>query len=203
MSVAVQPDLYLASQSPRRSQLLAQIGVRHQVISVDVPEQPEAGESAAAYVERLALSKARAGFSRVQEESLAVCPVMGADTIVVCDGDILEKPRNQQHGAAMLANLSGRVHQVFTAVALCAPGQQQVERNITEVRFRILSNEEITTYWLTGEPRDKAGGYAIQGLGAVFVEEIRGSYTNVVGLPLETTRQLLQAFRVPWWQTNH
>lgn len=203
MSVAVQPDLYLASQSPRRSQLLAQIGVRHQVISVDVPEQPEAGESAAAYVERLALSKARAGFVRVQEESLPVCPVMGADTIVVCDGEILEKPRDQQHGAAMLANLSGRAHQVFTAVALWAPGQQQVERSITEVRFRILSNEEITTYWLTGEPRDKAGGYAIQGLGAVFIEEIRGSYTNVVGLPLETTRQLLQAFRVPWWQTNH
>lgn len=203
MSLAVQPDLYLASQSPRRSQLLAQIGVRHQVITVDVPEQPEVGESAAAYVERLALSKASAGFKRVLEESLAVCPVMGADTIVVCDGHILEKPRDQQHGAAMLASLSGRVHQVFTAVALCTSDRQQVERRVTDVAFRILSNEEIAAYWLTGEPRDKAGGYAIQGLGAVFIEEIRGSYTNVVGLPLETTRQLLEAFRVPWWQTNH
>lgn len=203
MSVAVPPDLYLASQSPRRSQLLSRIGVRHQIISASVPEQHEAGELSAAYVERLALSKARAGLAAVQEGELIIRPVLGADTIVVCDAAIFGKPRDPLHFITMLRQLSGRSHQVFTAVALCTPDEERLIRVVTEVCFRSLEEQEILAYWKTGEPRDKAGGYAIQGLGAVFVDEIRGSYTNVVGLPLEATCQLLQYFQVPWWQTDH
>lgn len=198
--MSFRPHLYLASQSPRRRELLRQIGVDHEVLSVAVTEQPLAQESARDYVQRLAREKACAGVSRLSMESLKSAPVLGADTIVVCAGEILEKPRDQIHAATMLRALSGQTHQVMTAVAIADETRHEVLLSTTEVSFRPLSETEIAAYWRTGEPQDKAGGYAIQGLGAVFVRELRGSYTGVVGLPLEATMDLLQSFGVPWWQ---
>lgn len=193
------PDLYLASQSLRRRELLRQIGVRHTVISATIPEQPAAGESARDYVQRLAREKAAAGYARVLEQGLPEAPVLGADTLGVIDGEILEKPLDQAHAQRMLRQLSGRTHQVLTAVAMHSSLQQSLRLSITDVTFRNLADAEIAAYWSTGEPQDKAGSYAIQGLGAVFVKEIRGSYSAVVGLPVEATLELLQAFGVPWW----
>lgn len=196
------PDLYLASQSPRRRELLHQIGVRHAVISAAVPEQPAAGESALDYVQRLARDKAAAGYAQLLQQQLPLAPVLGADTLGLLDGDILEKPQNQDHAQRMLRQLSGRTHQVITAVALHSETQQSLRVSITDVTFRELSDTEIAAYWLTGEPQDKAGSYGIQGLGAVFVKELRGSYSGVVGLPIEATLELLQEFAVPWWTTG-
>lgn len=194
------PDLYLASQSPRRRELLNQIGVNHAVVRVDVPELPAQGESALEYVQRLAREKAAAGFTELQHRNMHLAPVLGADTLGLIDGEILEKPRDQHHAHEILRRLSGRSHEVITAVALCAQHRQAQRLSITRVTFRKLSDAEITAYWETGEPRDKAGGYGIQGLGAVFVKEIQGSYSCVVGLPIEATCELLQEFDVPWWR---
>ena len=193
------PDLYLASQSPRRRELLCQIGVRHAVISASIPEQPAPGETALDYVQRLAREKAAAGFARLLKQQLPIAPVLGADTLGLLDGAILEKPRDQIHAQQMLRQLSGRTHQVITAVALHSDTQQALRVSTTDVTFRALSDAEIAAYWETGEPQDKAGSYAIQGLGAVFVNEIRGSYSAVVGLPIEATCALLQEFGIPWW----
>lgn len=195
-----QPSLYLASQSPRRRGLLLQIGVDHEVISAGVAESPLAGETPAAYVTRLAQEKALAGVAAAAADGLPALPVLGADTIVVSNGAILEKPRDAEHGAAMLRQLSAATHQVMTAVALANQERCQVELSITDVVFRSLDDAEIAAYWHTGEPGDKAGGYAIQGLGAVFVQQIRGSYSNVVGLPIEQTIVLLREFGLRWWQ---
>jgi len=200
VSSADNPDLYLASQSPRRSQLLAQIGVLHAIVVPNVEEIPADGESPGAYVQRLAVSKARAGLQMVRQAGGVIKPVLGADTIVVSGQSILEKPRDAEHAAVMLRQLSGQTHQVFTAVAICNPERVDVTLVSTDVCFRELTDAEISLYWQTGEPCDKAGGYAIQGLGAVFIDEIRGSFSNVVGLPLEATRHLLESFGVPWWQ---
>jgi septum formation protein len=202
MSTATTPDLYLASQSPRRRELLNQIGVRHAVVTVDVPEVRQPDELPGAYVQRLASAKASAGYAEVQRQGLPLRPVMGADTIVVCDQLILEKPGDATEAAAMLRLLAGRSHEVITAVAISDGERLEQALSITEVRFRWLDDAEITAYWHTGEPRDKAGGYGIQGFGAVFVEAINGSYSNVVGLPLEVGFQLLQKFNVPCWQTQ-
>lgn len=196
---AVVPDLYLASQSPRRRELLRQIGVRHAVISASISEQPTASETALDYVQRLAREKAATGYAQLLQHNLPIAPVLGADTLGLLDGEILEKPCDQAHAQRMLRQLSGRTHQVITAVALYSPTQQALRISTTDVTFRELSDTEITTYWETGEPQDKAGSYAIQGLGAVFVREIRGSYSCVVGLPIEATCELLQEFGVPWW----
>nr|WP_323815772.1 Maf family protein [Cellvibrio sp. NN19] len=193
------PDLYLASQSPRRRELLCQIGVNHAVISASIPEQPMVGEQALAYVQRLAREKAAAGYARLLEQQLPVAPVLGADTLGLLDGEILEKPRDQAHAQQMLRQLSGRTHQVITAVALHSGVQQALRVSTTDVTFRDLSDAEISAYWETGEPQDKAGSYGIQGKGAVFVKEIRGSYSCVVGLPIEATLELLQEFNIPWW----
>lgn len=198
----VVPDLYLASQSPRRRELLRQIGVRHAVINAAIPEQPSVGETALAYVQRLAREKAAAGFLQVGRQGLPVAPVLGADTLGLLDGEILEKPRDQAHAHHMLRQLSGCTHQVITAVALHSHMHKAVRFSTTEVSFRELSDAEIADYWETGEPRDKAGSYAIQGLGAVFVREIRGSYSGVVGLPIESTLELLREFAVPWWSAG-
>jgi septum formation protein len=187
-------DLLLASQSPRRQELLKQIGVRFAVIQVQVPEVHTAGESAADYVSRLALAKAGAG-SEVRPD----LPVLGADTVVVHRGTILEKPRDREHAVAMLKQLSGATHQVLTGIAVAYGGRQQVRVVTSEVRFREIAQEEAERYWATGEPRDKAGGYGIQGMGAVFVAHLAGSYSNVVGLPLTETRALLAEFEVPVW----
>lgn len=196
----VKPCLYLASQSPRRRELLQQIGVPHQVVIANVEEIPLDHETAAEYVLRLARTKALVGLANVQASGLTIVPVLGADTVVVCDDDIMEKPRDQAHAAAMLQRLSGRTHQVMTAVALATEAQVAVELSVTDVVFRELDDAEISAYWHTGEPQDKAGGYGIQGLGAVFVQQIRGSYTGVVGLPIEQTIILLKEFALPWWQ---
>jgi len=193
------PDLYLASQSPRRRELLRQIGVRHAVISASIPEEPAVGEAALDYVQRLAREKAAAGYAQLLRQQLPLAPVMGADTLGLLDGEILEKPRDQAHAQQMLRQLSGRTHQVITAVALHSTSLQALRVSTTDVTFRELSDAEITAYWNTGEPQDKAGSYAIQGLGAVFVKEIRGSYSCVVGLPIEATLELLGEFDVPWW----
>lgn len=201
MSTVV-PDLYLASQSPRRRELLRQIGVRHGVINVSIPEQPAPNESALDYVQRLAREKAAAGYAQLIQKTLPLAPVLGADTLGLLDDVILEKPRDQAHAEWMLRQLSGRTHQVITAVALHSSTRQALRLSITDVTFRELSDAEITAYWMTGEPQDKAGSYGIQGLGAVFVKEIRGSYSCVVGLPIEATCELLHEFAVPWWSAG-
>jgi septum formation protein len=197
---ALIPDLYLASQSPRRRELLHQIGVRHQTLSVSVPEVRAEGERPVDYVQRLAREKSLAGLAAAQAQGLPLRPVLGSDTLVVWDDKLMEKPADAESCALMLRQLSGRSHQVMTAVAMSLEDRLELELAVTEVRFRVISEAEIAAYWATGEPADKAGGYAIQGLGAVFVKSIAGSYSNVVGLPLETTLVLLDSFGVPWWQ---
>lgn len=189
--------LYLASGSPRRRELLTQIGVPFIVISAPIDESPLPSESAPAYVERLARAKAAAGLARVDGPAV----VLGADTAVVLDGRILGKPENREDALAMLADLSGREHQVLTAVAL-GDGQRVHSFCVTStVRFRAISTDEAQRYWASGEPSDKAGGYAIQGLGAVFVSGLSGSYSAVVGLPLCETADLLGQFGIACWQS--
>ncbi|HBP5566370.1 Maf family protein [Pseudomonas paraeruginosa] len=192
-------SLYLASASPRRRELLAQIGVPLSVLSIAIDETPLPDEAPAAYVERLARGKAAAGLAMLEELGGEGC-VLGADTSVVIDGRILGKPADESDGLAMLAALSGREHQVLTAVALAAA--TGIEARVVEcrVRFRQIGRDEALRYWLSGEPADKAGGYAIQGLGAIFVSRIEGSYSAVVGLPLCETAELLGEFGIPCWQ---
>ncbi len=190
--------LQLASKSPRRRELLNQIGVEHKVISIDVPEQHRPGESPLAYVSRLAQAKASIGAA-----AFPGAPTLGADTIVCCDDRILEKPRDKDDFCSMMQRLSGRAHQVITAVALTHGETTRAAHSITDVCFRDIDDDEIESYWHTNEPQDKAGGYAIQGLGAVFVTEINGSYSGVVGLPIETLTPLLAAFNVPVWNLKN
>lgn len=188
--------LHLASGSPRRRELLAQIGVPFTVVSAPIDETPQVGEAAQAYVERLAQAKAVAGFNLLDAPGV----VLGADTAVVLDGQILGKPENREHALAMLGDLSKREHQVLTAVAV-TDGKRSLSLCVaTKVRFRTISFDEACRYWDSGEPLDKAGGYAIQGLGAVFVSAIEGSYSAVVGLPLSETAELLEQFGILCWQ---
>lgn len=189
-------DLILASASPRRSELLQQIGVHFDVKPVDIPEVKLADESAFEFVERLAIEKAVAGWQRSEQR----LPVLGSDTVVVLDDRVMGKPQNRENGIDMLLALSGREHQVVTALAIVNNEQTQVRVVSTRVRFKELSAELCQRYWETGEPVDKAGGYGIQGLGAVFVASISGSYSSVVGLPLTETAELLDIFKVPFWQ---
>jgi septum formation protein len=191
--------LYLASGSPRRRELLAQIGVPFQPLSAAIDETPQPNELPSAYVARLALSKAQAGHGCLPVGS-AGAVVLGADTAVVVAGGILGKPQDQAEAAAMLALLSGREHEVLTAVALFDGQRSEVVNVVTQVRFRAISAGEAAAYWASGEPVDKAGGYGIQGLGAVFVEGLQGSYSAVVGLPLCETAALLGRFGIPCWQ---
>ena len=193
-------SIYLASQSPRRRELLQQIGVPHEVVSASVLEQPLQNESADTYVQRLALEKAQAGFAFIVQKAMSPKPVLGADTIVVSDGVILEKPRDQIQFRQMLQSLAAKTHQVMTAVALVDAANAKVLLSTTSVSFRSIDMAEIDAYWDTGEPCDKAGGYGIQGLGSVFVQRIEGSYSGVVGLPIEQTVTLLKEFGVSWWQ---
>ncbi|QEP44783.1 septum formation inhibitor Maf [Ectothiorhodospiraceae bacterium BW-2] len=193
MTVTSALSLILASASPRRAELLTQIGVsfRQQVSKID--ETPRRGESPASYVERMALNKAR-----VVEGAFPRHLVLGADTaIVVGEGEILGKPKDRRDFMQMMARLSGREHQVMTAVALVSNNFDRVERVVSRVKFTELSEPLMEAYWQSGEPRDKAGGYAIQGRGALFVEQLHGSYSNVVGLPLFETARLLQQFGFP------
>jgi septum formation protein len=184
--------VYLASQSPRRRALLDQIGVAFEVLAVEVDETPGPAEPARDLVQRLALAKARAGLASLAPDDRT--PVLGADTEVVVDGEVLGKPRDEEDAAAMLARLSGRSHEVLSAVALVSPGREAVRLSATTVWFRDTDAAERAAYCASGEPLDKAGAYAIQGLAAVFVERIDGSYSGVMGLPLYETAELLRAF---------
>ena len=190
MTPASAPRLYLASASPRRRELLAQLGYPFDVLILDVPEEKSPAESAADYGLRLAQAKALTGWHSCGGR----LPVLGADTIVVLDEQVLEKPRDQQDAERMLTALSGRQHQVMTAVAVAGATGVSVTLVTTDVTFRVLSAKEITEYWHTGEPADKAGSYGIQGLAGKFVSRIEGSYTAVVGLPLLETDLLLQQY---------
>ncbi len=184
---APQPRLILASASPRRRELLDQIGVAYQVQAADIHECPEPGETPEAYVRRVAADKCLA----VWQASGGTLPVLAADTEVALDGAILGKPQDQGHAAAMLARLAGREHRVLSAVSLRAGDTHWQALSVSTVAFRAISPEEIAAYWASGEPSGKAGAYAIQGLGAVFVRHLSGSYSGVMGLPLYETAQLL------------
>lgn len=192
-------SLYLASCSPRRRELLAQIGVPFVTLNAAIDESALPAEPAHGYVERLALEKARAGLASLADNTDAV--VLGADTAVVLDGQILGKPQTRSEALAMLAALSGCEHQVLTAVALASRTRSAVQVVTSRVTFRPLRPGEAEAYWATGEPCDKAGSYGIQGLAAVFVSQLQGSYSAVVGLPLCETAQMLNEFAIPCWQT--
>ena len=189
-----EPLLYLASSSPRRKELLSEIGVQFEVISQSVDESLKIEESPASYVMRLAQNKAEAGRDVLPGENLV--PVLGADTIVVCQGEILGKPVNEADAKRMLSLLSGQWHEVLTAVCLTNGNKSKIITSKSRVKFRTLSEEEIELYWLSGEPQDKAGSYAIQGLGGIFVERLEGSYSGVVGLPIYETAELLKTFEI-------
>jgi len=194
------PFIWLGSASPRRRELLAQIGVRHEVLPVEVDEAALPGEASDAYVSRLALAKARAALAThpsVSARGPLTAPVLAADTAVVLGGEFLGKPADEAGGRRMLERLSGAVHEVFTAVVVLSAQGESLAVSRSEVAFRALEAHEIAAYWHTGEPADKAGGYAIQGLGAIFVRELRGSYSGVMGLPLFETAALLRAHGVP------
>lgn len=179
-------QLILASASPRRKELLEQLKLKIIIQPVELDETPRLGEKSLAYVERLAAEKS-ALCAAITNINL---PILAADTAVVIDDTIMGKPLNKEDFFAMLSRLSGRTHQVYSAVSLRGKDHWN-SVSITEVTFRIISNSEIQAYWDSGEPLDKAGGYAIQGLGGIFVESINGSYSGVVGLPLFETAQLL------------
>lgn len=187
-------QIYLASASPRRRALLDQIGVRYRSVPVVVDETPREGERPEDYVVRLALAKAHGGWRELPAGRER--PVLGADTAVVLDGRILGKPAGRQSALEMLERLSGRSHQVFSAVAMVEQGRAATRLDVSSVTFRVVKRAESEAYWDTGEPADKAGAYGIQGRGAVFVRRLEGSYSGVMGLPLFETAELLRAFGI-------
>lgn len=184
--------VYLASKSPRRLQLLSQIGIKASVIIPAVSEVRDPSESALPYVNRMAMNKAQAGW-RHAERTIDM-PVIGADTIVVCNNKILGKPHSKEEGIAMLRQLSGCTHQVISSVAIIYKTQIKQCHVESEVTFATLTESQIEAYWRTGEPHDKAGAYGIQGKAAAFIRSLRGSYSAVVGLPLFETATLLYEF---------
>jgi len=189
------PDsLILASASPRRRELLTQIGVSFEVVIHDIDERVIAGETPVHYVCRLASAKAAAVASdaRVTPDRA----VLGADTIVVVDEHILGKPQDEQDAHRMLSLLSGREHDVMSAVCVCRGEHSALELSRTKVKFKSLSKAEIAAYWRSGEPQGKAGAYAVQGMGALFIESLQGSYSGVVGLPIFETARLLSMFGI-------
>ena len=197
--------IYLASQSPRRRELLKQIGVRYEVLLlrndprrfVHVDETPHDGETPADYVQRICLDKARAGWETLTLRNLPHFPVLAADTTVALAGRIIGKPDNNEHAAEILRLLSGSQHQVLTAVAMAFQNHIEMRLSTTTITFDTLSNERIHRYLLTSEAHDKAGAYGIQGHAGAFVKHIDGSYTGVMGLPLYETVELLKLFGYP------
>ncbi len=187
--------IYLASASPRRQELLRQLGMTFEVIPSNLEEARAAGETPQAYVVRVALDKARHVALQVRAQGLASYPVLGADTEVVLDGEVLGKPRDRAHAVAMLHRLQGRAHDVYTALALIHDESERTVLSRSRVHLAPLTSEEIVKYWDTGEPADKAGAYAIQGYAAAFIERLEGSYSGVMGLPLYELSQLLKASR--------
>lgn len=189
--------ILLASASPRRKSLLGQLVKEFDVLPADIDETPFAKEDAADYVKRMALEKAKAAAVLSQQAQLVPSEraiILGSDTSVVSDGEILGKPENYEHAKAMLRSLSGCTHQVMTSICMLDSrfDHAVVKNVVTHVTFRRISDVEIAQYWQSGEPQDKAGSYGIQGLGSIFVEQISGSYSAVVGLPMFETAQLLQ-----------
>jgi len=199
MAGPIERGIYLASRSPRRRELLAQIGVRYNLLlfrsrpesKEEVNEDPLEGEAPAAYVERVARAKAESGWRRMMQRNLPQAPVLAADTTVALDGRIFGKPTDRDNAASMLAALSGKRHEVLTAVALAQGDWLESSLQVSEVEFKQLAMEEIRQYVATGECDDKAGAYAIQGRAARFIVDMRGSYSGVMGLPLYETCQLL------------
>ena len=185
--------IYLASQSPRRAELLRQIGVGFDVVTVAVDETIVATEAPEAYAQRLALEKSQAGWSQLPPDRQR--PVLGADTIVIAGDTVMGKPASRRQAIEMLQALSGNTHQVITAVALVGE-HEAVRSQCSRVTFRTLTRQECEAYWETGEPRDKAGAYAIQGLAAMFITRLEGSYSGVMGLPLYETTELLKTFGI-------
>lgn len=188
--------LYLASQSPRRRELLEQIGAAFSVLDIHVPEQRAADESPQNYVHRVARDKARAGFARLSLDERKNAVVLGADTEVVLDGDVFGKPRDAADAMAMLRRLSAHTHEVISAVWLVAADREVGDLCISRVRFAKLEEAVISDYVASGEPFGKAGAYAIQGRGASLIAHLDGSYSGVMGLPLFETSRLLKSFTV-------
>ena len=186
--------IYLASTSPRRRALLDQLGVRYCVLQIDVDETLRVHEAPDVYVLRLARAKARAGWQMCDPQRS--CLVLGADTSVVIEGEVLGKPRDRAHGLEMLERLSGRSHQVLTAIALINGPREVTRLSVSTVTFRATLAAERAAYWQTGEPLGKAGGYAIQGRAAVFVTHMEGSFSGVMGLPLYETADVLNEFGI-------
>ncbi len=201
----IQPRIYLASQSPRRRELLKQIGINFEMLlmrsdprrNLEVDETPHPGELPESYVRRVSKAKSEAGCAVLRMRNLPQFPVLAADTTVTLDGKIFGKPDNAEQAAAMLHQLSGREHQVFSAVAIAMDEHIEVAVSTSKVRFATLDEERIRRYLLTREYTDKAGGYAIQGQAGAFIEHLSGSYSGVMGLPLFETVQLLQRFGYP------
>jgi septum formation protein len=183
-----QMDIHLASSSPRRHEILAALGLNFTAAGVDIDETRHDAEPVDAMVLRLAVAKVEAARARLKGS----VPVIGADTAVAVDDQILGKPRSEDEALTMLRTLSGRDHRVLTGVALAYRGDVSTAISVTKVRFREIGPDEARAYWQSGEPRDKAGAYAVQGLGGVFVESISGSYTGVVGMPVFETATLLE-----------
>ena len=199
------PRIYLASRSPLRRELLTQIGVRFDLLLFrggsredhEVNEDWRPGESAEDYVQRVARAKAAFGAGLLARRPLVAHPVLAADTTLDVDGEVIGKPRDEAEAAGILGRLSGRSHRVLTAIAMARGDRLEHRLSVSEVRFRPISTAEIRRYVQSGEPMDKAGAYGIQGRAAIFVEEIRGSHSGVVGLPLCETALLLRDFGYP------
>ncbi|HLP98310.1 MAG TPA: nucleoside triphosphate pyrophosphatase [Sideroxyarcus sp.] len=199
------PRIYLASQSPRRRELLKQIGIRFEPLllrsdlrrTVDVDETPHAGELPLDYVQRVCHNKAEAGWKTLALRNLPQFPVLAADTTVTLDGKIIGKPDNNEHATEILRMLSGTQHQVLTAVAVAFRERVEMRLSTTTITFGTLDDDRIRRYLLTREAHDKAGAYGIQGYAGAFVKHIEGSYTGVMGLPLFETVELLKLFGYP------
>jgi septum formation protein len=187
--LSMQPLIYLASNSPRRRELLIQIGVHHTVIGVNIDETPLPGEAPAEYVIRMALTKARAGHKSSDRDK--PLPTLGADTAVVIDHQILGKPNDRDDAIEMMMKLADNTHKVLTGVAVISQ-HEETRLSVSHVQFRPISREQAEAYWESGEPADKAGGYGIQGMGAIFIAKLEGSFSGVMGLPLFETAELLQ-----------
>ncbi len=201
----IQPRIYLASQSPRRRELLKQIGVNFEMLllrsdprrNADVDEAPYAEELPEAYVKRVCEAKARAGWDALKCRNLPAFPVLAADTSVILNGRIIGKPRDRDEASAMLRQLSGQQHQVLSAVTLAFEERIETRLSVSKITFATLGEDRILRYILTNEPLDKAGAYGIQGYAAAFIQHMDGSYSGVMGLPLFETADLLQAFGYP------
>ena len=201
----IQPRIYLASQSQRRRDLLKQIGVNFEMLlprfdshrTMETDETPRADETPEEYVQRVCLDKANAGWKAMKFRNLPAFPVLAADTSVILDGKIIGKPHGREEAATMLHQLSGRQHQVLSAVSVAFEKRTETRLSVSRVTFATLGEERIRHYILSNEPLDKAGAYAIQGYAATFIQHLEGSYSGVMGLPLFETAELLRIFGYP------